>query len=183
MIRIKEGQEVELVISPSQETEEIEVAAGGYVRVRLDGPRKLRLQARLTGERAKIAIFGSFAGTGDDVQDLEICVVQDAPNSTCDIRFRSALKDRAYSRFDGLIRMTANAKEAHARLSYRNLLLSKESRALPTPRLEVLTKEVASASHEAAVGTINAEQLFYLQSRGLSSDEAKDLIVKGFLLC
>ena len=77
--------------------------------------------------------------------------------------------------------MTERAIDANARLSYRSLLLSKQSRAIPTPRLEVLTKLIASATHEAAVGTIDQDQLFYLQSRGLSREEAEKIIVEGFL--
>ena len=80
-----------------------------------------------------------------------------------------------------MIRVEEAAKDSRGYLSYHALLLSPDARAKPIPRLEVLTKEVASLGHAASVGKIDAEQLFYLQSRGLSRDEAKKVIVGGFL--
>jgi len=178
---ISEGQYREFNIPPEQELEMIELKKGSHARVSVHGKRVLHLNALLSGESAMLEIVGVFAGTADEEQNIILNVVQDAANTSCDVRFRSVLDGASISRFDGLIRMTENAINARARLSYRGLLLSSQSRAMPTPRLEVLTKQVASASHEAAVGTIDPRQLFYLQSRGLSCGESKKLLIGGFL--
>ncbi len=178
---IGEGQKIEIIIPFDQDAQMIELKKGAYGRIVINGSRKLRLDAMLSGEGAILDIVGTFAGKGEEEQNILLSIIQDAPHTSCDVRMRSVLDHASVSRFDGLIRMTENAANARARLSYRGMLLSRQSRALPTPRLEVLTKQVTSASHEAAVGTIDPQQLFYLQSRGLAVQEAKDLIAMGFL--
>lgn len=178
---IKQGQKIEVIISAGQKFEMIEMKEGSSARVIIERARNLRFEAMLSGKDARLEIIGTFFGNADEEQNIILNTVQDAPRTSCNIRFRTALDGASVSRFDGLIRMTERATDSHARLSYRGLLLSKQSRCIPTPRLEILTKRVASASHEAAVGTIDPQQLFYLQSRGLSSQEAKNLLVKGFL--
>lgn len=178
---INQGQKIEIVIPTDQESEIIELKEGSEARVIVDGARKLRLEVLLSGEDARLEITGAFSGMGNVEQHISLAVVQDAPRTVCNVRFRSVLDKSSSSVFDGLIRMTEKAVDARARLSYRGMLLSKQSRAMPTPRFEILTKRVASAAHEAAVGTIDANQLFYLRSRGLSAREAKKLLIDGFL--
>lgn len=178
---ITEGQKIEIVIPTDQESEIIELKEGSEARVIVDGPRKLRLEVLLSGEDARLEIVSAFSGREDEEQRITLALVQDAPRTVCNVRFRSVLDESSSSVFDGLIRMTEKAVDARARLSYRGMLLSKQSRAMPTPRFEILTKRVASAAHEAAVGTIDANQLFYLQSRGISRDDAKNLLIEGFL--
>lgn len=178
---VAKDQKIEIVIPSDQEHETIELQEGAEACVIIDGPRKLRLDAVLSGEDARLEIAGIFSGNADEEQNISLAVVQDAPRTSCNVRFRSVLNDSSCSTFDGLIRMTDRAVDARARLSYRGMLLSKQSRAMPTPRFEILTKRVASAAHEAAVGTIDANQLFYLQSRGISREGAKNLLIEGFL--
>ena len=178
---IAEHKQLDIIIPPDQQSEIIELKQGAHGRIYIEGARKLQFEAVLSGERAQLEIMGTFAGNNNQEQDITIRVVQDAAHTACNIRFRCALQESSLSRFDGLIRMTERAIDANARLSYRSLLLSNQSRAIPTPRLEVLTKHIVSATHEAAVGTIDQDQLFYLQSRGLSRKEAEKIIVEGFL--
>lgn len=177
---INEGENIEIVIPVDRDAETIELKKDACGRIVINGSRKLHFNAMLSGEDAMLEITGTFVGTADEEQNIILNIVQDAPHTSCNVRFRTALDGASVSRFDGLIRMTERAIDSHARLSYRSMLLSKQSRAMPTPRLEILTKRVASASHEASVGTIDLQQLFYLQSRGLSSQEAKNLLIKGF---
>lgn len=178
---ITKGQKIEIIIPTDQESEMIELEEGADVRVIVDGARKLRLDVILSGEDARLEVVGAFFGKADEEQHVTLAVVQNAARTNCNVRFRSVLDESSSSVFDGLIRMTDRAVDGRARLSYRGMLLSKRARAMPTPRLEVLTKRVASASHEAAVGTIDSQQLFYLQSRGILKKNAKLLLVEGFL--
>lgn len=179
---ITEGQYREIIIPASQETEFLQLERGAEARVYIEGALRVRLEARLSGEDSCLEIYGNYRGNGNDNQDVVLNVIQDAKATVCNIRFRVALEDSACSRFDGLIRMTERAADSHARLSYRGILLSEQSRAMPTPRLEILTKRICSASHEASIGTIDPQQLFYLQSRGLSRKEAERLIIDAFLM-
>ena len=178
---VGKGQKIEIEIAEKQEAETIELKEGAHAHITIIGARTLRLDVVLSEEGAVLEINGIFRGNADEEQNVILHIVQDAPYTSCNVRFRVALKDSARSRFDGLIRMTERATDSHARLSYRGILLSKQSRAMPTPRLEILTKRIASASHEASIGTIDPQQLFYLQSRGVSRKEAERLIVDAFL--
>lgn len=179
---ISKGQKIEIEIPKKQDVEVIELKQGAHACIMIIGMRTLRLDVVLSGEDAVLEINGTFRGNADKEQNVVLRIIQDAPRTLCNIRFRVALEDLACSRFDGLIRMTERATDSRARLSYRGILLSKQSRAMPTPRLEVLTKRVASAFHEASIGTIDPQQLFYLQSRGLSRKEAERLIIDAFLI-
>lgn len=181
MMTVESGEERIIRIDPSAVQERIEVCEQGSVEIFIGANKKLRLDVVLVGERASTRIIGRFDGKNADAQDVAVRVVMQAPKTECDIQFRAALADASSSFFDGLIRVEEGAKDAKGFLSYKALLLSPGARAKPIPRLEVLTKEVASLGHAASVGKIDEDQLFYLQSRGLSRAEAEKLIVDGFL--
>jgi Fe-S cluster assembly protein SufD len=64
----------------------------------------------------------------------------------------------------------------------RNLVLSDGTRADSVPNLEIETGDILGAGHASATGRFDDEQLFYLQSRGIEEDEARRLVVRGFLV-
>ena len=168
-------------IDPAKEQETIEIQEHGSATIYIGANKTLRLDVALTGIGASVKIIGRFLGTDEDKQDITARLVIQAPLTDCQIDFRAVLHGSSSSFFDGMIRVEEGAKDSRGFLSYKALLLSSGARAKPIPRLEVFTKEVASLGHAASVGKIDAEQLFYLQSRGLSRDEAKKVIVGGFL--
>jgi Fe-S cluster assembly protein SufD len=79
---------------------------------------------------------------------------------------------------DVLIRATAEGTSTYE--LNRNLILSDGARADSVPNLEIETGEIIGAGHASATGRFDDEQLFYLQSRGISQDEARRLVVRGF---
>ena len=160
--------------------EKIEIR-GGEVQIFIGKNPKLNLEVILSGQGASLNLQGVFFGKNKAAQDLKLLVIQRAPQTTARVNFRAALNDSSFSIFDCLIRMEKEAVDSIGMLSYKALLLSSGARSRPTPKLEVLTKKVAAASHAASVGKIEENQLFYLQSRGISLTEAKKLIVEGFL--
>lgn len=178
---IRRGEEKEIRIDPHAEREEIEIKEQGSATIFIGDNPKLVLGVLLSGRGAALHIVGRFAGAGDARQEITLKAVLQAPETRCRIDMRTALADTSASFFDGLIRMEEGAKDAEGHLAYKALLLSPGARAKPIPRLEILTKEVASAGHAASVGKIDEEQLFYLQSRGLTRREAERLIIEGFL--
>lgn len=178
---IHAGEERVIRLDPRCEAEGMEIYEQGSALVFIEGAGKLKLEVILSGREASLQIIGRFEGRGDERQEVELRVVQQAPRTTCRVDFRAALRDASFSSFDGLIRVEEHAKDAKGFLSYKALLLSAGAHAKPIPRLEVLTKEVASLGHAASVGKIDEEQLFYLQSRGISRANAEKLIVEGFL--
>jgi Fe-S cluster assembly protein SufD len=79
---------------------------------------------------------------------------------------------------DVLIRATAEGTSTYE--LNRNLILSDGARADSVPNLEIETGEIIGAGHASATGRFDDEQLFYLQARGITADEARRLVVRGF---
>jgi Fe-S cluster assembly protein SufD len=134
----------------------------------------------MRGQGANSELLGIFFGRGR--QQFDYVTLQDhqAPNTTSDLLFKSALNDRARSVYYGLVRVGPEARLAAANQENRNLVLSDGARADSEPVLEILTSEVSRCTHGASVGPVDEEEIFYLQSRGIERAEAEKLIVSGF---
>ena len=178
---IYRGEEKIIHIDPAVSEERIEIGEQGSVTLHIGANKKLNLEVVLLGRDASANINGRFMGKNADAQEIAVRAILVAPKTSCHMQFRAALTGASSSFFDGLIRVEEGAKDSRGFLSYKALLLGAGARAKPIPRLEVLTKEVASLGHAASVGKIDPDQLFYLQSRGLSRTAAENLIVDGFL--
>jgi Fe-S cluster assembly protein SufD len=121
-----------------------------------------------------------FADAG---QHLEHRLFADhaVPDCRSNVVYRGALQGRdAHTVWVGdvLIRATATGTDTYE--INRNLILTDGARADSIPNLEIETGEVAGAGHASATGRFDDEQLFYLQSRGISAEEARRLVVRGF---
>ena len=93
----------------------------------------------------------------------------------------AACGDRSHSIGTGQLLISDDANYSNAAQVFHNLLLSEKARADAIPELEVLSDEV-TATHGAASAPVDKEQMHYLQSRGLSTEQSKALIVEGFLV-
>ncbi len=103
-----------------------------------------------------------------------------APSSTSDLLFKGAVQDHGRSVYSGMIRVRKEARGTNAFQTNRNLVLSEGASAESVPNLEILTEDV-KCSHASAVGPVNEEQRYYLESRGIPPEQAERLIVVGFL--
>lgn len=117
----------------------------------------------------------------DGIQHLDHDTQQNhlAPNTTSDLLFKGALKDRSRSVWQGMIYVAPGAQKTDGYQANRNLTLSPKARADSIPGLEILADDVR-CTHGATVGKIDPEQTFYLRSRGIPTIEAEKLIVEGF---
>jgi Fe-S cluster assembly protein SufD len=97
-----------------------------------------------------------------------------------DLVIHNALRDRSSSNFTGLIRINKPAHQTESSQEQKNILLSPRSKADSDPKLEILNNDVVRCTHGAAVGPLDPEMLFYLQSRGVDLETAERLIVDGF---
>ncbi len=118
---------------------------------------------------------------GEGAQTLDFRTFQDhaAPDTTSDLLFKGALGGSSRSVYSGLIRVEKNARGTNAYQTNRNIKLSDEAWAESVPNLEILNNDVR-CSHASAVGPVDEEQRFYLESRGVPRPVAERLIVTGF---
>ena len=93
--------------------------------------------------------------------------------------FKNALLENSKSVFSGLIKVEPEAQNTDSFQTNRNLLLSPEAEADSLPGLEILANEV-KCSHGATTSKIDEQELFYLQSRGMTKKQSEKLIVLGF---
>ena len=132
----------------------------------------------LNGENAKCEFTGiSFAGKGQNI-DNGLKVIHNAPHTSSVVNSKSISKDGGVCTFRSNV-WVKNAKDSKLSLSCESLMLDSESRSDTIPVNTLETDEVSFA-HEATIGKISDQAIFYLMSRGLSEDEAKALIVRGF---
>ena len=148
------------------------VALGGhYARV--------RTEARLVGPGGatrQVALY--FAG-GQQMHDFRTIQDHVAPHTSSDLLFKGAVQDESRSVYTGLIKIRKEARGTSAFQTNRNLTLSDGAWAESVPNLEIETNDVR-CSHASTVGPIDAEQRFYLESRGIPTQIAERLIVLGF---
>lgn len=135
----------------------------------------------IEGEKANVQILGMIIGYGK--QKIELYTLQDhlKPESVSDLFIKSVLFDEAKFNYKGLIKIEKNAQKSNAYQKNQNLLLSKNAWADSRPYLEILANDVR-CTHGATVGKIDKDQLYYLQTRGLSQNMVTNLIVEGFYL-
>ncbi|MGH3355174.1 MAG: Fe-S cluster assembly protein SufD [Nocardioidaceae bacterium] len=146
------------------------------------------------GDLVRLSSSVDYAGPGGEVEMLglyfadagqhlehRLFVDHNAPNTKSNVDYKGALQgDGAHTVWIGdvLIRKVAEGIDTYE--SNRNLVLTDGCRADSVPNLEIETGEIEGAGHASATGRFDDEQLFYLQSRGVTQDEARRLVVHGF---
>jgi Fe-S cluster assembly protein SufB len=130
------------------------------------------------GARGEI-LSVAFAGDGQH-QDAGGKVVHVAPNTSSQIISKSISKGTGRSSYRGLVKVHKGAEDVKSNVVCDALLLDETSRTDTYPYMEI-EEERVSIGHEATVSKVAEEQIFYLQSRGLSEDEAMSMIVNGFI--
>ncbi|HTU27935.1 MAG TPA: Fe-S cluster assembly protein SufD [Solirubrobacteraceae bacterium] len=138
------------------------------------------METRLAGEGADARVTGAYATHGRQHIDFDTTQEHAAPNTTSDLAFRGVLQDRSSAVWKGNIIVDPGAQKTDAFQESRNLLISKRAHADAIPGLEIQANDVR-CTHAAAVAQVDPEQLFYLRSRGLREDVAKQLVIEGFL--
>ncbi len=140
---------------------------------------KSYLEVELSGEGSEFRSAGLCVGHG--AQHFDVQTLQDhlARGAVSDLLYRAAVAERSRSVFAGLIRVEEGAQKTNAYVQNRNLLLGPEAKADSNPTLEILANDVR-CTHGTAAGRIDDEQLFYCQSRGITREEARRLVVEGF---
>lgn len=148
------------------------VALGGdYARV--------RAEVRLVEQGASAQQLALYFASGTQMHDFRTLQRHEAPRTHSDLLFKGAVGGSARSVYTGLIRIEKNASKSEAFQTNRNLTLGDGAWAESVPNLEIETNEV-KCSHASTVGSIDEEQRFYLESRGIPPHVAERLVVFGF---
>ena len=154
----------------------IVVSLGGEV-VRVNPSIHLNAQGG-NGE----ALGAYFADAGQHLEH-QVYLDHDAPHTRSRVTYKGALQGEGARTVwigDVLIRRTATGTDSYEQ--NRNLTLTEGTRADSIPNLEIETGDIEGAGHASATGRFDDEHIFYLQSRGISADDARKLVVRGFLL-
>ena len=134
----------------------------------------------LAGPRARSDSLGiAFAGKGQN-QDTGSKVIHAAPHTSSTIQAKSISKDGGISTYRGLVRIMPNAYKSKVSVECDALLVGDESVSNTYPTMKIENDDVTIA-HEATVGKIGTDEIFYLMSRGLSEDQARQMVVAGFI--
>lgn len=140
----------------------------------------VNLRVRLHKPGASAKIVGVVMGKGRNTVALHTMQLHEAPDTTSDLLVKGVLDDEAIFTYDGGIYVAPKAQKTNAYQRNENLLLSQTAHAKSKPALEILANDVR-CTHGATVGTLSAEQLWYLASRGIGKDKGSALIVSGFV--
>jgi len=134
----------------------------------------------LRGEGAKSDSLGiAYAGEGQ-VQDVGAKAIHLAPKTSSIIVSKSISASGGRSVYRGLVKITKNATDAKTSVTCDGLMMDKTSSCATIPEMDVYNDQV-EAVHEARVGKIGEDEIFYLMSRGLSEERAIGLVVAGFI--
>ena len=140
---------------------------------------RLHLAVDLEGRGSSAQIIGAYFGDRDQVLDYRYFMRHIGENTYSDMFLKGGVEDQALSVFTGMIRIEETAQRTNAFQTNRNLLLSDDAKAQSVPNLEILANDV-KCGHGSTVGPLDAEQRYYLQSRGLDRERADRLQVRGF---
>lgn len=133
----------------------------------------------LKGKGAKMEFTGiTFAGKGQNL-DTGAKVVHCAPETSSYMNTRSISKDGGISTFRSSVVVNKEAENSKSSVSCQSLMLDDVSRSDTVPAMDIRTKN-ADVGHEAKIGRISDDAVFYLMSRGISEEDARAMIVSGF---
>ena len=138
-----------------------------------------RLAVRLCEEGASAHLMGLDRLSEKKESHTHVIVEHQAPRCQSRQHFKKVLEDSSRSRFAGTIRVERGAEKTEANQLSQNLLLSDTAVAIAQPNLEIFNDDV-KATHGATFSQLDAEEIFYARTRGLSEMAAKELLLHGF---
>ena len=143
------------------------------------GLGRSEVHALLKAEGIDCSLSGLYLATGRQHVDIQTMIDHAKPGSTSRQVYRGILNEKARAVFKGRILVRENAQKSDAAQINQNLLLSEDAVINTTPQLEIFADDV-KCKHGTTVGHLDPEALFYLRSRGLGEEDARNLIVYGF---
>jgi len=133
----------------------------------------------LKGEGADCTMNGVYLADGERLMDTHTSLDHAMPHCTSHEIYKGILAGKAKAVFNGRIIVRLDAQKTDAKQTNRALLLSDDATINSNPQLEIFADDV-KCTHGAAVGQLDEEALFYLQARGLTRSEARDMLLHAF---
>jgi Fe-S cluster assembly scaffold protein SufB len=140
-----------------------------------------RVDNRLEGDGSSVEQVEIVFGSEDQLFDLTSYTRHLGRDATSNLLSKAALQDGARTFLKGLVTIEKSASGTDSFLGEYGMNLSKKARAVAIPSLEIDQPDCRRVAHSSSVGPIDESQLFYLESRGISPEEARKFIVLGFL--
>lgn len=195
-VEIVVGDGAELtVVSIQQWSEDAQHLASHYANVGRDASLKhivvslggsivrVNPSIHLDSQGANGEAYGAYFADAGQHLEQQVYLDHNAPNTRSRVNYKGALQGQGARTVwigDVLIRRNASGTDSYEQ--NRNLTLTEGTRADSIPNLEIETGDIEGAGHASATGRFDDEHIFYLQSRGISAEEARKLVVRGFLL-
>lgn len=137
------------------------------------------IEVKFTEEGSEALVDGLYMLNGSQHSDTHSVIDHTVPNCTSRQTYKGVLNDKSRAVFNGKVFVREDAHGTDAQQSNKNLLLSNEARVDTKPQLEIDNDDVKCA-HGATVGQLEEEELFYLRTRGLNDNLARNLLTYGF---
>ena len=142
--------------------------------------RRNEITIDVVGEESDVQVKGGWNLEGKSHLDSQVCVNHLVPRSRSQMKFHGVAGDDSRSVFNGRIYIARNAQHTSAHLTNKNILTGESAEIYTKPELEIYADDVV-CSHGATSGQLDEDQVFYLRTRGLTNDTARELLLNGFL--
>jgi len=190
-VRLADGAELSRTVAVEEAAEAVHLAhldaiLGNHSRfsgfVLLLGGRRARHEANvlMAGEAGRCRLDGGFLVGGSDEANIVTVVDHAAPGGQTRELIKGVAADRGHGAFQGCIIVREGAQKTDANQLSRNLLIGRRAAIDTKPELEIYADDV-KCSHGATVGDLDQTALFYLRTRGISAEEARRMLIEGFL--
>ncbi|MEI7807933.1 MAG: Fe-S cluster assembly protein SufD [Verrucomicrobiota bacterium] len=137
------------------------------------------IRTKLAGEGLECILNGLYLTKDEQIADHHMLVEHAQPHCASHEYFNGILDDKSKGVFHGRILVQQIAQKTDAKQTNKNLLLSDDATADTKPQLEIYADDV-KCTHGATIGQLNDESIFYLRSRGMSMDAAKQMLIHAF---
>jgi len=141
---------------------------------------RVNLVVRLAGRGSSATIIGIFLGAKSSDVRMQTSQIHAAPATVSNLLVKSVLHDKSQFNYGGSIRVEKDAQKTDAYQRNENLLTGIGAHATSTPSLEILANDVR-CTHGSTTGPVDQAELWYLESRGISPQNAEKLIVEGYI--
>ncbi len=137
------------------------------------------ITATLAGEGAEATLNGLYVADGDTLVDTHTCIDHATPHCPSHEVYKGILAGQARAVFNGKIIVRPDAQKTDAKQTNKALLLSDDATINTKPQLEIFADDV-KCTHGAAIGQLDADQMFYLRARGIAEADARNILIHAF---